>query len=143
MDNTPVKVRRIVRYGGSMYHLINQCSDLSGSQCRINQIRDHEEGIVANVLRAVSHPQGWSGLPDYEIRDGKMYRAVSHPAGWSGLPDYEIRGNQIYRTVSHPDGWSGLPDYNISLGCGVMIFNNLANSEARARPRAWRAFAFV
>ena len=43
----------------------------------------------------------------------QIYRTVSHPNGWSGLPDYEIRGNEIYRTVSHPNGWSGLPDYEI------------------------------
>jgi len=43
----------------------------------------------------------------------QIYRTVSHPNGWSGLPDYEIRGNEIYRTISHPNGWSGLPDYEI------------------------------
>ena len=43
----------------------------------------------------------------------KLYRTENHPQGWSGLPDYEIRDNQIYRTVSHPKGWSGLPDYEI------------------------------
>ena len=42
-----------------------------------------------------------------------IYKEISHPDGWSGLPDYEIRGNQIYRTVSHRDGWSALPDYEI------------------------------
>ncbi len=42
-----------------------------------------------------------------------LYRTVRHSNGWSGLPDYEIRGNQIYRTVSHTNGWSGLPDYEI------------------------------
>lgn len=42
-----------------------------------------------------------------------LYRTVSHPNGWNGLPDYEIKGNQVYRTVSHSEGWSGLPDYEI------------------------------
>ena len=42
-----------------------------------------------------------------------LYRTVSHSNGWSALPDYEIRGNQIYRTVIHRDGWSALPDYEI------------------------------
>ena len=42
-----------------------------------------------------------------------IYKEISHPEGWSALPDYEIRGNQIYRTVSHTNGWSGLPDYEI------------------------------
>jgi hypothetical protein len=23
--------------------------------------------------------------------NAKLYRAVSHPLGWSGLPDYEVR----------------------------------------------------
>ncbi len=44
------------------------------------------------LFRAVSHPEGWGGLPDYEEREpGKWYRAVSHPCGWGGLPDYEGR----------------------------------------------------
>ncbi len=43
----------------------------------------------------------------------QIYRTVSHPKGWSGLHDYEIKNNQIFRTVSHPNGWSGLPDYEI------------------------------
>lgn len=73
------------------------------------EIRDKQ------FFRTVSHPLGWSGLPDYEIRtDRKIYRTVSHPAGWGGLPDYEFRQDgKIYRTVSHPAGWGGLPDYEV------------------------------
>jgi hypothetical protein len=53
---------------------------------------------MKRIYRTVSHPQGWSGLADYEIRDdGKIYRAVSHPQGWGGLPDYEFRSDgKIY-----------------------------------------------
>ena len=45
---------------------------------------------MKTIYRTVSHPNGWSGLPDYEIKDGQIYRTVSHSYGWSGLPDYEI-----------------------------------------------------
>lgn len=67
------------------------------------------------IFRTVTHLDGWSGLPDYEIRgDGKVYRAVTHPAGWGGLPDYEFRGDgKLYRAVTHPHGWGGLPDFEI------------------------------
>lgn len=34
------------------------------------------------MFRAVTHPQGWGGLADYELRDGKIYRSVTHPMGW-------------------------------------------------------------
>ena len=35
---------------------------------------------------------------------------VSHPQGFQGLPWFEIRGGtQIYTTVSHPQGYHGLP----------------------------------
>ena len=43
----------------------------------------------------------------------QIYRTLNHLDGWSGLPDYEIRGSEVYRTLSHPNGWSGLPDYEI------------------------------
>ena len=71
--------------------------------------------MATGIFRAVSHADGWGGLPDYEIRgDGKIYRAVTHPEGWAGLPDYEFREDgKIYRTLHHPDGWGGLPDYEI------------------------------
>ena len=63
------------------------------------------------IYRTISHPEGWSGFPDYEIRNGLLYSTIHHPLGWGGLPDYEIRNQHVYRTVSHPQGWSGLPDY--------------------------------
>lgn len=43
----------------------------------------------------------------------KIYRAVSHVDGWEGLPQYEIEGDKIYRTVSHVNGWEGFPQYEI------------------------------
>ena len=43
----------------------------------------------------------------------KIYRVVGHVDGWTGLPQYEIRGNKIYRVVGHVDGWTGLPQYEI------------------------------
>ena len=43
----------------------------------------------------------------------KIYRTISHDQGWSGMPQYEIRGNKIYRTSSHEKGWSGMPQYEI------------------------------
>lgn len=47
---------------------------------------------MTSIFRAITHPQGWGGLADYEIRsDGKIYRVITHPDGWGGLPDYEYR----------------------------------------------------
>jgi hypothetical protein len=43
------------------------------------------------VYRTITNQEGWSGLPDYELRaDGKFYRTLSHPAGWTSFPEYEI-----------------------------------------------------
>lgn len=65
------------------------------------------------IYRTVSHPDGWSGLPDYEVKGDRIFRTVTHALGWSGLPDYDIRGGQVFRSVTHPGGWSGLADYDI------------------------------
>ena len=52
------------------------------------------------LFRTVTHPAGWGGFADYEIRDGKLYRAATHPDGGSGLPDYEIRNDEkVYRQL--------------------------------------------
>ena len=76
---------------------------------------------MPRLYRTVSNGQGWSGLPDYEIRDGKFYRTINNALGWSGLPDYEIRASgKVYRTVTHPNGWSGLPDYEFRNNDGRM-----------------------
>lgn len=41
---------------------------------------------LSPILSAVN------GLPDCEFREsGRLYRTVSHPGGWSGLPDYEVQ----------------------------------------------------
>ncbi len=37
--------------------------------------------VMAKSYRTVSHVDGWTGLPQYEIRDNKVYRAVSHVSG--------------------------------------------------------------
>lgn len=43
----------------------------------------------------------------------KVYSAVSHPERYTGLPWYVIKNNKIYPTVTHPNGYSGLPWYEI------------------------------
>lgn len=37
-----------------------------------------------------------------------IYTTVSHPQGFPGMPWFEIRGNQIYNTFSNPNGYQGL-----------------------------------
>jgi len=58
------------------------------------------------LFRTVNHLQGWSEVPDYELRsDGRFYRTRHHCRGKGSLPDYEFRRDQmIYRTENHPDG---------------------------------------
>lgn len=62
-----------------------------------------------NAPRTISHPLGWSGLPDYEERLlGKFYRTAIIRMVWGGLADYQFRGaRKLHRTVSHPKGWGG------------------------------------
>jgi hypothetical protein len=42
-----------------------------------------------------------------------IYTTIHHPDGWRGMPWYEIRGDEIYTTVHHPDGWQGMPWFEI------------------------------
>ena len=43
----------------------------------------------------------------------KLYTTVTHPDGYTGLPWFEIRGGKLYTTVTHPDGYTGLPWFDI------------------------------
>ena len=63
----------------------------------------------------VSHPDGWSSDPFYELGpDGKIYRSVNHPLGAGSHPDYDIGPDcLLYRTVFHPEGLSPAPQYEI------------------------------
>ncbi len=67
------------------------------------------------LYRTVSHPDGWSDQPDYEIRsDGKIYRILTDAIRTPDAPFYEFHHILIYRTAAHPDGLSKEPDYYIS-----------------------------
>ncbi len=33
-----------------------------------------------------------------------IYRTINHANDWKGLPQYEVKDNKIFRTVSHRDG---------------------------------------
>ena len=58
------------------------------------------------LFLTVNHRQGWSAVPDYEMRsDGRLYRTRHHRRGKGSLPDYEFRKDQmLYRTKDHPAG---------------------------------------
>ncbi len=93
---------------------------------------------MVKLYRIIQDGLEKSGVPDYVIRDGKVYRTIHHPSGWSDVPDYEIgpdggvytfcpsggpagktlayefRKSFLYRTLHHPEGKSTVPDYFIS-----------------------------
>lgn len=51
-----------------------------------------EEKQICKFVLNGDTPSGLESLPNYELRGaGKIYRMLQHPEGWGGLPDYEIR----------------------------------------------------
>lgn len=67
------------------------------------------------LFRTAFHPRGWSDTPDYDMgNDGRFYRTGSHELGQGELADYEFgKDMKIYRTQDHPDGALDLPEYMI------------------------------
>lgn len=93
---------------------------------------ERQDVAMTGLYRAVTHPEGWSGLPHYELRDNRFYRTVSHLLGWSGLPDYEIRADgKVTRTSATDDP----PSDELLLQCCRVNACPRCGSECRSHQR--------
>ncbi len=46
---------------------------------------------MAQIFRAVTHPEGYRGVADFDIKGSQIFRAVTHPKGYRGVADFDIK----------------------------------------------------